>query len=1045
MHREYRPADMNHLRAHAFDGASTPDDHHHHHHDDQGDPGHHHDDRSLYALTALLGLLLGGEVVFGWLGWESWRAPWGVSLAMIAAILGGSRIVYGAVEALMHGRIGADVALAQACIAALVIGQPFVAAEVVFIALVGEVLEAVTFSRTQRAIHRLLDQTPRTARVRREGHEREIPAGSVLVGDLVVVRPGERVPVDGPVVVGRTSVDQSALTGESIPVDKGPGEPVYTGTVNQFGLIEVRAEKVGHETTLGQVLRLVADAQKRKAPLERTADRLARYFLPVVEGVAGLTLLAGYLLGWPDVWFRAVAVLVVACPCALILATPAAVLASMAWLARHGVLIKGGAALERLAACDTFAFDKTGTLTQGRPEVASLIPLGGASEEDVLRLAAAAESSSPHPLAQTVTREAARRGIPRPPVTEAVAQPGAGMTARFRDGVDEPEHTVLVGNRRLLDEQGVAIDDDTARALELLDGRGETPLIVVLDGRVVGLVGARDTVRPEAHDVVHDLKHLKIREIALLTGDRANAARLVAKKTHIKTVEAELLPADKARWVEQAQAQGRRVAMVGDGINDAPALASAHVGIALGGIGADLAAEAGDIIVLGEPLRELPDLVRLSRATVNVIRQNIIVFAFGLNAVAMGSAALGILGPIPAAILHQAGSLLVLLNAMRLLAFGEWATLPPLRQLRAMGAAVQRLDDRLDPGHELGRLLARWRTLLALGALSGLLVYATWGWTAIGPGEVGLVRRLGRFSGALGPGLHLRWPPPIETVMRLTPDRIRSLEIGFRTGGPGDRAGVKWEARHGRALTARAEDEALLMTGDGQLVELAASAQYRVDSKNPEALQAYAFGVSDPDEALRPLAESAVRTVVGRAPLESLLTQGRQGAEKAAAGLLQERVDRYKLGLVVTGVAFQDVHPPLAVVDAYRDVSRAESDRQRRSNEGQAYRAEALASARGQAAATANRAEADKLSRVDRAGGEADAFRYLADARASNPALTDLRIYLEAVSDSMAGKPKLVLDPGRAGPRHLIIPDGTAGSIATIPLPPSSFVGPPRR
>src|SRR5205823_265663 len=212
----------------------------------------------------------------------------------------------------------------------------------------------------------------------------------------VVVRAGERVPVDGPVIAGRSSVDQSALTGESPPIDKGEGDPVYTGTMNQFGVIEVRAEKVGHETTLGQVFRLVAEAQHRKAPLQRTADRLARYFLPVVEGVAALTLIAGYLLHWPNVWSRTVAVLVVACPCALILATPAAILASMAWLARHGVLIKGGAALERLAACDTFAFDKTGTLTRGCPELASVVPLGGDSEESLLRLAATAEASSPH-------------------------------------------------------------------------------------------------------------------------------------------------------------------------------------------------------------------------------------------------------------------------------------------------------------------------------------------------------------------------------------------------------------------------------------------------------------------------------------------------------------------------------------------------------------------------------------------------------------------------------------------------------------------------
>lgn len=986
-----------------------------------------------------MGLLIGGEVLLGWLGWESWRAPGGVSLAFVAAILGGVRIVYGAIDALMHRSIGADIALAQACLAALVIGQPFVAAEVVFIALVGEVLEAVTFDRTQRAIHRLLDQTPRTARVRRDGEEREIPAGSVLPGDTVIVRPGERVPVDGPVLVGRSTIDPSALTGESMPVDVGPGETVYTGTVNQFGVIEVRAEKVGHSTTFGQVLRLVAEAQQRKAPLERTADRLARYFLPVVETVAGLTLLAGYWFGWPDVWLRAVAVLVVACPCALILATPAAVLASMAWLARHGVLIKGGAALERLAECDAFAFDKTGTLTLGKPELVSLVPLGDDTDVTLLRLAATAESASPHPLALAVAKEAERRGITPFPTLESVALPGAGVSAKFHDSAGHVQ-TILVGNQRLLHENGVSLDANVEAHLASLDDRGETPLIVVEAGRVVGLIGARDVVRPEAHDVIHDLKHLQIKQIAILTGDRASAAKVVAKKTHVKTVEAGLLPADKARWVEQLQAEGRKIAMVGDGINDAPALAAAHVGIALGGIGADLAAEAGDLVILGEPLHVLPDLVKLSRATVAIIRQNIIGFAFGLNAVAMGSAALGILGPVPAAILHQAGSLLVLLNAMRLLAFGDWANMTPVRGLRGVAEAVRAFDDRLDLGFALERLRAHWRTGLAIAWSGVVLAYLASGVAIVEPGEVGLVRRFGRFQGVLEPGLHVRWPRPFEQTLRIRPDRIRSLEIGFRLSGFAASDAGGWESSHGRGVAVRSEEEALLLTGDGQYVELAATAQLRLDGSDATALRAYAFGVSDPESALRPLAESAVRSVVARTSLDALLTTGRREAEARCARLLQERINAYRLGLIVTGIAFQDVHPPLAVLDSYRDVSRAESERQRRENEGKAYRAEALAQAKGQAAATVNRAQADHATRVSRASGEADAFRYLAAARAGAPALTDHRLYWEIVTESLAGRSKLVIDPGKNRPRHLILNDPAFG------FPPAdarALIGPP--
>jgi Cu+-exporting ATPase len=1027
MHREYHPADLEHLRAHAFGDhhghASRTHDHHAQDHDDR---------RGLYGLTALLGALLAADLALGWLGWDFGPGRSGVSLALVAAVVGGVRIVYGALDALRHGRIGADVALAQACLAALVIGEPFVAAEVVFIALVGEVLEAVTFDRAQRALRRLVEQAPRTARVRREGQETEIPAAEVVVGEVVIVRPGERVAVDGPVLAGRSTVDQSALTGESIPIDKGPGDPVYSGTLNQFGAIEVRAEKVGHESSIGQVLRLVAEARRRKAPLERAADRLARWFLPVVEAVAGLTLLAGWLFGWSDVWHRAVAVLVVACPCALVLATPAAVLAATAWLARHGVLLKGGVALERLAGCDVFAFDKTGTLTFGRPEVAAVVPLGDLNELELLRLAATAESKSEHPLARAVAREAEARGVAPLPVVEAQSHPGAGVSATYRVG-ESRERSLLVGNRRLVAERGVETPAEALAAMEASDARGETPLLVADEGLLVGFIAARDAVRPEAHDVVHDLKHLGIRQVALLTGDRPSAALLVAKRTHIKTVEAELLPAEKARWVEDAQETGRRVAMVGDGVNDAPALAAAQVGIALAGVGSDLAAEAGDVLVLGEPIVHLPELVRLSRATVRVIRQNIIVFAIGLNAAAMASASLGILGPVAAAVLHQAGSLLVLLNSMRLLAFGDWAERFPVRQLRSAGATIARIDDRLDPGLVLEWLATRWRYgFVALGSL-GTLAWATWGFTAIGPGEVGLLRRFGRFQCVLSPGLHLRLPPPFETVTRIEPGRVRGVSIGFRAIGDGP-TGFDWSSGHGRSVAARAEGESLLMTGDGQLVELSATAQYRVRGDDSAALRAYAFGAANPDDAVRPLAESAVREVVARVRLEPLLTADRAAAEITSAKGLQSRLDAAGLGLEVVAVVFLDVHPPVAVLDAYRDVSRAGSERLRRRNEARAIQAEALADARGRAASVVNRAEADRETRLARATGEADAFRYRAAARAEHASLNDRALYWATIARALADRPKLVLEPNKGQPPRLFLTDPSNTGLPPTPL-----------
>lgn len=1008
MHREYHPDDIEHLHAHAFEG------------DDHPRPGAHgHDHRSLFVFTAVLGLLIALDLFFERTGFDAYRAPFGVSLILVAAILGAARIVYGALEALFTGSVGADAALAQACIAALVIGKPFVAAEVVFIALVGEVLEAITADRASRSIHRLFELAPRTARVIRDGDETEIAARDVRVGDLVVVRPGERIPVDGIVRRGRSAVDQSTLTGESLPVDKGVGDSAYNGTLNQFGVLEIEAERVGRETTFGQVLKLVAEAQKRKAPLQKTADRLARRFLPVVEVAAGTTLVFGYWLGWPDPWTRAVAILVVACPCGLILATPAAVLASMAWLARRGIVVKGGVALERLASCDTFAFDKTGTLTLGRPELAEIVVERDWTERDLLRLAAGAEAPSEHPLARLIVNEARESRLDLPLIGDFEAHPGAGVSAKLDDG--GTSRSVLIGNARLLQERGVEIGPKLLEALDRMDAEGQTPLLVAIDGLASGAFGVRDRVRAEAHDVVHDLKHLKFREIVILTGDRRAAALRVAKKTHINAVEAELTPADKARSIEAKRKQGRRVAMIGDGVNDAPALATADVGIALGGIGADLAAEAGDVILLGEPLKVLPDLVRLSRATVAVIRQNIIIFAFGLNGVAMLSAALGRLGPAPAAILHQAGSLLVLLNSMRLLVFGDWAALPPVRYAMRIGRLVRGFDDRVDLGKMFDSVRRRRRALELAGLGLAIAVYATSGLVALEPDEVGVLRRQGRFAGVLGPGPHWLRPYPFDILTRLKPGRTRSATIGFQ-GLESSSDPVRWESSHDRRSTTLDEDESLLITGDGRLVELAATTQYRLDP-DPESLRRYVFANADPESALRALAESAARAAIGRARLDDLLTDRRETVERIVLNDLRLRVAEYGLGLDILKVAFQDVHPPQAVVDAYRDVSRAESERRRRAIEGESYGLERVQEARGRASALIHRAQAERSILEERSKAEAEAFAILAEARAPAPGLTDRTLYWDAVAATLAHRPKLVLDPTGDRLRRLIIPE----------------------
>ena len=432
MHREYRPEEMG-----LGPPASAPHDHDHHHghvHDHDHDPDA--ERRTLVAVTVLVGLLLVADLILGAVG-SPWERPFGVPLALIAAVIGGGRVVYLAILGLFEKSIGADVALAIACVAAACLGEYFVAAEVVFIALLGECLEALAFERARRAIGSLLDVYPRTARVLRDGVEVEIPTEQLAVGDRVVVRPGEQIAVDGSVVAGRSAVDQAVLTGESMPVDKGEGDPVFTGTINQFGRLEVRAEKLGAETTLGQVYRLLAEAHRHRSPIERTADLYARRFLPAVLIAASVVFLAtnGVVL-WRWIGgirpaidpMPALAVLVVACPCALVLATPAAVLAATARLARLGVLVKGGAAIEALARIDTIAFDKTGTLTEGKPELGEVIAFtkdGGSTADEVLRLAAAAEQPSEHPLARMLVDAARSSGLECPTIDAFQAQPGS--------------------------------------------------------------------------------------------------------------------------------------------------------------------------------------------------------------------------------------------------------------------------------------------------------------------------------------------------------------------------------------------------------------------------------------------------------------------------------------------------------------------------------------------------------------------------------------------------------------------------------------------
>jgi Cu+-exporting ATPase len=964
----------------------------------------------LYAFTALVGGLLAADLwplLAGWLRGQGVEvATWGRELggyrfALIAAVVGGARVLYGSLESLFEGRIGADLALAVACLAAIVLREYLVAAEVVFIGLAGECLEAFTFARTQNALGQLAELFPRRCWVLRDGQEVRAYTVDLQVGDKVVVKPGGRIPVDGVVLDGRSAVDASALTGESLPLEKGPCDEVLAGSVVQAGSLTVEAKKVAGQTVAGQVIELTAAALKDKAPLERQADRLARYFLPAVLALAAVTFAGNVLFqmnnpppGVPRLTVAAaarvasyptLAVLVVACPCALILATPAAVIAALGRLAGTGVLIKGGSALERLAGVTAFAFDKTGTLTEGKLELGDVIGLSGAAADEVLLAAAAAEQASEHPLARVILRAASERGLALPPVEAFQAHPGAGVTTTASGS------TFVVGTRRLMDEQGITVPLEAAALLEQLDAAGQTSLLVAKDGVILGAVGARDTVRSEAAQVLAELRALGIAPVALLTGDRAAVANAVAAAVPVTETHAELLPAQKAEWVAGAG----NAAFVGDGVNDAPALARATVGIAIGS-GTEIAAEAGDVVLMGEPLRPLPLLVRLSRETVRIIRQNIVVFAFGVNLV--GVVLTGWLWPLLATspgwyekaplvgvLYHQLGSLLVLLNSMRLLAFDRTATSPTLTRLRSTSRAVEhwlntvRADDVL---HALGH---RWKQLTTAALLVGGAAWAASGLTAIDYGEVGVVRRFGRVGADLDPGLHVRWPWPVETVTRVRPGELRTVEIGFRTlgeeqrtattGGPRLRRpggpGLTWASAHADGASP-VSDEAVMITGDGDLIEVLATVRYRVS--NPRQ---YLFGSANPDGVIRSAAESVLRELVAGGRFLELLTVRRAALEADARDRLERRLAEVApdgLGVKLDGFTLHDLHPPQAVVESYHAVAKAIQDRDRVVNEAEAEAVRARRRAEEEADRVMKRAQAEAHTRVVAAKGDRDAF-----------------------------------------------------------------------
>ena len=499
----------------------------------------------------------------------------------------------------------------------------------------------------------LLANMPETVLVRRGSTEVELAATELVIGDCIIARPGERLAVDGIVVGGESAVDESPITGESIPLDKKHGDKVFAGSINQSGMLEVEARTVGDDTTLARIRRLVEEAQASQAPVQRIADKVAKWYVPAA------LLLAAVVWGLTGNVVRSITVLIVFCPCALVLATPTAIVASIGHAARRLILVKGGEFAEMVGQTHTVAFDKTGTLTIGKPTVAELVRLDSVAAPELLRLAASAERFSEHPISIALRRAAERDQFALFEPSEFLSVAGCGVEAQV-DG-----KRVQVGRVKWLQGKGVVLTlEGQGRAAEL-EAVGHTVLAVATDGRVAGLIAVRDVLRPEAREAVSRLKTQGVRPV-MLTGDNECAARAIAADAGIDEVHSGLLPEDKLRLVREWQAQGRCVAFLGDGINDAPAMAAADIGLAMGAAGTAVAPETSDIAFLSDDLTKMPEIIALSRRTLKVIRQNI-AFSVVLNIISVLAAGLGWISPIGGATLHESGAMAVILNAVRLL------------------------------------------------------------------------------------------------------------------------------------------------------------------------------------------------------------------------------------------------------------------------------------------------------------------------------------------------------------------------------------------
>lgn len=612
-------------------------------------------------MTVVSGVFLVLSLVFMLTGTDLPMDP-----AWVTVALSGYPLLYLALTRLICQRwISSALLISMAMAASLAIGEVFAAGEVAFIMAVGAILEDRTVARARKGLSKLISLTPTRGRrlVQHNGQPEEelIPAEQIQIGDLLRVLPGEIIPVDGTVTAGETSVDQSIMTGESLPVDKSAGDPVFCGTMNCFGSIDMRATAVGADSSLQKLIRMVQEADEKKAPMQRIADQWSVWLVPIALLIAVAAVAVNRALGLElmDAFNRGVTVLVVFCPCALALATPTSIMAAIGQAARHGVIIKSGAALEAMGKVDTIAFDKTGTLTCGRLEVCDILPLTPHMEEQtLLTMAAAAEARSEHPLGKAVAAYARSLGLSLPDASDFRMEAGRGIAAVVQG------RGLLCGNEAFLEQHGVSLTARAAQRAEELRDQGKAVILIGSDGLCLGAIALADVLRLDTPGMVAQLKQMGVRPV-LLTGDNRRAAEYFAAQAGITEIRAELLPENKVQAIEKLQASGRLVCMIGDGVNDAPALKTACVGAAMGSMGSDIAVEAADIALMGDDISKVPYLKRLSRSTLRTIKGNITA-SMCINAVAVTLSVLGVLNPVTGALVHNAGSVLVVLNAAML-------------------------------------------------------------------------------------------------------------------------------------------------------------------------------------------------------------------------------------------------------------------------------------------------------------------------------------------------------------------------------------------